>query len=379
MPPIESTAFAPAERASADVLDGQARLVQGVEQIGRMLDAITEIVLILNPQRQIVYGNRNAIELLGLDGPGQVLGKRPGEALACIHACEAPGGCGTVEFCSTCGAVEAILAAVQGRSSVKECRVDRGADHEAMDLRVRATPLMLDGQRFTVFAAADISHEKRRRVLERVFFHDVMNTAGGLNMLVEHLVRKAEPPTRGAAIEIAHGVNQLVEEIASQRDLMSAESRELGVRPILVSSRQLLDQAAQNYRHYESLAGVAVKVDEQSHDVAMKTDCGILGRVLGNMLKNALEACRSGQAVLAGCRAVDGGVQFWVHNPSFIPREVQLQLFQRSFSTKGAGRGLGTYSMKLLTERYLKGQVSFTSTPEAGTTFTAVYPLELEQ
>ena len=96
------------------------------------------------------------------------------------------------------------------------------------------------------------------------------------------------------------------------------------------------------------------------------------------MLKNALEACRSGQSVLAGCREVGGCVQFWVHNPSFIPREVQLQLFQRSFSTKGTGRGLGTYSMKLLSERYLKGQVFFTSTPEAGTTFTAAYPLELE-
>ena len=65
----------------------------------------------------------------------------------------------------------------------------------------------------------------------------------------------------------------------------------------------------------------------------------------------------------------DEWVTFWVHNPGFMPREVQLQLFKRSFTTKGAGRGLGTYSMKLLTERYLKGQISFTSTEADGTTF----------
>ena len=43
-----------------------------------------------------------------------------------------------------------------------------------------------------------------------------------------------------------------------------------------------------------------------------------------------------------------------------MPRQVQLQIFKRSFSTKGAARGLGTYSMRLLSERYLKGVVSFT-------------------
>lgn len=41
-----------------------------------------------------------------------------------------------------------------------------------------------------------------------------------------------------------------------------------------------------------------------------------------------------------------------------MPRTSQLQIFQRSFSTKGKGRGLGTYSIKLLTERYLKGTAS---------------------
>jgi signal transduction histidine kinase len=49
-------------------------------------------------------------------------------------------------------------------------------------------------------------------------------------------------------------------------------------------------------------------------------------------------------------------------------------MFQRSFSTKGAGRGLGSYSVKLLSERYLNGKVSFTSSEDEGTTFIARYP-----
>ena len=96
-------------------------------------------------------------------------------------------------------------------------------------------------------------------------------------------------------------------------------------------------------------------------------------RILGNMIKNALESSEIGEAVIIGCKKVllkdCEYVQFWVNNQSVIPRSVQLQIFQRSFSTKGGNRGLGTYSMKLLGERYLDGHVGFTTHEKDGTTF----------
>lgn len=63
-----------------------------------------------------------------------------------------------------------------------------------------------------------------------------------------------------------------------------------------------------------------------------------------------------------------------MHNPTLIPGSVQLQIFQRSFPTKGPGHGLGTYSMKFISERYLNGQVYFESNAENGTTFFAEFP-----
>ena len=53
-----------------------------------------------------------------------------------------------------------------------------------------------------------------------------------------------------------------------------------------------------------------------------------------------------------------------------------MQIFQRSFSTKGQpGRGIGTYSIKLFGETYLGGR-GFVSPAEApeGTTFSIVLP-----
>jgi sensor histidine kinase regulating citrate/malate metabolism len=50
--------------------------------------------------------------------------------------------------------------------------------------------------------------------------------------------------------------------------------------------------------------------------------------------------------------------------------EISNRLFQRNFSTKSeAGRGIGTYSMKLFGEKVLGGKVSFTSSEEDGTLF----------
>jgi sensor histidine kinase regulating citrate/malate metabolism len=63
-------------------------------------------------------------------------------------------------------------------------------------------------------------------------------------------------------------------------------------------------------------------------------------------------------------------IRFRVKNVGVMPHDVQMQIFQRSFSTKGRGRGIGTYSIRLLTENYLKGKVSFTSNEVEGTVFS---------
>jgi len=76
------------------------------------------------------------------------------------------------------------------------------------------------------------------------------------------------------------------------------------------------------------------------------------------MLENALEATSECDIITLGCKLYNRNIEFWIHNPGFIPREVQMQIFQRSISTKDPDRGVGTYSMKLLSS-FLKVQLVF--------------------
>jgi sensor histidine kinase regulating citrate/malate metabolism len=101
--------------------------------------------------------------------------------------------------------------------------------------------------------------------------------------------------------------------------------------------------------------------------------------VLGNLIKNGLEAGGSGNWVTVGCCDEGDAVAFTVSNPAVMPEDTQLQLFNRRFSTKGKDRGLGTYSVKLLTEAYLGGTVSFVSRESEGTVFTLHIPKEPPQ
>jgi signal transduction histidine kinase len=379
MTPSLATQFAPAERAAPEHVQEQARQLQNHPLMQNILDGLPEPVLILNAWRQIVGANRIILQFLEAPDQESILGLRPGEALHCIRARLTAGGCGTTEFCTTCGAVEAILASLQGAQSAWECRIlyEKGEAVEALDLLVWATPLVFNQEQFTMFVVTDIGHEKRRRVLERLFFHDLNNIISGLVGFAELLQEADAAESLQFSREILRLTERLISEINAQRELLAAENKELQVNLSRVDSLPFLEEIINNYARHEAAGDRRLRLDPEAAEISLETDRTLLGRVIGNMVKNALEACQAGDTVTLGCRAAAGGVEFWVHNPAFIPRRVQLQVFQRSFSTKAKDRGLGTYSMKLLSETYLQGRVSFTSTPEAGTIFAATYPQSL--
>jgi signal transduction histidine kinase len=372
---VETTEFAPADRTAPERLKQLRGQFRGNTLALSLLDGMPDAAMVLDRNRQVVAANKSAVSLLGLGGDEQLLGLRPGEMVGCIRAQEAPGGCGTKADCAQCGAVLAILETLgHQRQAKQECRIRiaAGDGEAALDFAVLTTPITVDDQDFVVAALRDISDDKRRRVLERVFFHDVMNTAGGLQGLADLLGDEDDPElVEEYLADVQRLSEQVVDEIRSQRLLMAAEGGELELSEELCDVDSLLEEVAASYRHHAVCEGHQIVVRAVGTG-SIVSDRSLLRRVLGNLLKNAIEATPAGgTVVMAAERPADDHVQLTVFNPTVMTEPVKAQIFQRSFSTKGgSGRGIGTYSIKLFAEGALGGKVTFRSEPGEGTTFT---------
>jgi hypothetical protein len=364
---------APSARAREEALAAQIAQLSDLSLVGALLDATGACVCILNEHRQIVFGNAALRSLIGPVGVQSLLGQRPGEALMCLNAARCPGGCGTALECGTCGAVQAILECQRSDMiAERECliAVCRDAALGTLEVAVRASPLVLGGERFTILALRDLSAEKRRDALERVFLHDLANTVSPLLAWSEVLVQRVTGEAEGIAKRLAALAERLRKEIEQQRVLLQAERGTLAIKCDTVQPNDVCESALRVVEGYAETQGKVLQLEIKASRGSLVTDESLLVRVLVNMLKNAIEATPTGGTVRLQMTDSVDACEFRVWNGGWIQPPIAHQIFKRSFSTKGErGRGLGTFSMKLFGERYLGGKVGFSSSERDGTTF----------
>ena len=225
----------------------------------------------------------------------------------------------------------------------------------------------------------DYGPEKVRRHIERQFFHDILNIAGGLKGCAALLRKELGDDSNG---ELAGLIDQsaieLLSEIQWHQKLLHAEAGQLLVQRTPVQSLELIQTAVAEYRSRSDSTGRIIVVDPLSEDVRMETDPAILLCVLGSMLKNALTATRTGGTVMVGCQVTQGGIEFCVEDSHVIPDAAQAQVFRYLASSTDGGRALRNHCIKLMTEQYLGGSVRFESNPLHATHFMACLPLAMD-
>lgn len=370
------THFASPYRETKENIEKIFDQLKTIPYVVEFLNSLPVISFILNHNRQIVFSNRCFGESLHVSDIKSLLGLRPGEAFNCIHSRDTLGGCGTSESCQVCGTVMAILECQRLNKRVQQeasLSAMVGTKRVAFDLLISATPFRFMEHPLVIVSLTDISHEKRRKNLERIFFHDVLNTAGNIHNLSE-ILYQSNPESYQELFDLVYiASSQLVEEIKNQKILLEAETGEFVVQPEKINAKEMVSQVMELFNKQDIVRDITLQI--KAVDIDFETDRVLITRVLCNMVKNALEASEKGGAVSIGCEKRGEHIEFSVHNSAYIPPAIQLQLFQRSVSTKGSGRGLGLYSIKLLSENYLSGKVSFQSSPNNGTTFTASFPL----
>ena len=368
------THFAPAKRTDRETLARLAAQALTDPVVKTVLEAVGGFLVVLDEHRQILAANREFISGLGLRSGDRLTGQRHGEALGCIHAHTGPGGCGTSLHCRHCGAVQAILAAqTTSEAATGECTLAHrdGERVVCAQYRVRITPLPLNGHTVLACVLHDITAARRRELLERIFMHDVRNVLAGLQAWSDQL--REETPSETAQ-NVVRLVEQLVHEVESQSVLLRAEIGDLRAHMRPVSANRVVESVEAMFRNHPCSASMELLAERVPGDRIMTTDESLLVRVLGNMVKNALEASPPRSQVRLWCEATVGGSVFHVHNPGIIPPSVAAHIFQPHFSNKGHNRGFGTYAMRLIGENCLDGRVSFVTDAVEGTEFSIELP-----
>lgn len=364
---------APYRENVADLVSEFKLINQGTVVAG-LMQTVSGLLAVLNEQFQVIAINDAFLQVLGVRRVEEVLGLRLGETLRCVHAMEEPAGCCTTKFCESCGAAIALVASLaQKEPAERICALRAHRNGEVVDvaLLVRAHAVRLGDFRFILVHAQDITQQQRLAALEQTFFHDVNNLLLQLSSASELLVD--EHPS-DLAVAVRQTVQRLSREVDIQRCL--SERRSDTFKPAMrrVPVRGVMKGLRAFFARHPAARGKTLRV-EDGETFEVTTDETLLHRVLNNMVVNALEASAEEEEVRVWVEREAGRAVFCVRNARPIPEAVALRIFQRNFSTKAqAGRGIGTYSMKLFGETFLGGKVSFTSVPEQGTVFRLALP-----
>jgi hypothetical protein len=288
---------APETQAQAQRLAAEPVLAQAVE-------ALAEAVAVLNSRRQVVFAN-DAFRRMAA-AARLPIGLKPGEVFGCPHA-QSPGGCGESAECASCGASQVFLEARdRGQARRRDCVIAGRDGRRAVpfDLEASGTPFRLGQESFVLLTLRDVSQQKHKAALERIFFHDILNTASSLKLYLSLLASSQPAESIRLLADLGAIADSLVEEIQSQKQLVNAENRTLRVSPSPISSRQLAGELLAAFARARAAGPLGLA--PEAEDFAFASDAAILRRVLGNMLRNALEAAPPGGPVTLGF-ARDGG------------------------------------------------------------------------
>lgn len=348
--------------------------------ITEAMDLTGVMILVINDTRQIVYANQLMLKAFQVESLNQVLGQRPGEAIRCVHAHDSPGGCGTGPACANCSAVNLILRGMaSGIPEEDEVAIMRGSSGvvSAVNMKIRVVPYDLAKETYYLLSLQDNTDRIRRRELERTFFHDILNATGAIKNYLSLVLEDAPESLQTDVSFLDTALAETIEDIKVQRSLGDAEDGDYPVELHPVSPEAIGASVMAYFRFHKERECAQISLNVPSNASLILTDPRLLRRILINMVKNALEASNPADSIVLGYERLSDSPyagRFSVSNPGVMPEAVKERIFMRSFTTKGRGRGLGTYSMKLFGETYLRGKVGFTSNLETGTEFYIMIP-----
>ena len=211
-------------------------------------------------------------------------------------------------------------------------------------LSVRDAYTTLKGRRVRIVAISDIKGELANQEIDswvkliRVLTHEIMNTITPIVSLSEVMLTQAEGGRKVELEVINRTSKELVRFVENYRKFTHVPTpvpQLFYVKPFLERMARLAEQRMK--------PGCTVGVDVSPEDLLVYADEGLIGRVVSNLLKNAVEAVGGDGSV--SVRAYTGDddkvVVDVTDDGEPIPDDVAAHVFVPFFTTKKDGSGVG--------------------------------------
>jgi PAS domain S-box-containing protein len=368
---LESVAFALAPMVE------NTRLVHELSRSQRLiadvLDSIPSGLLAVGPSGETLSLNRTGQDLLGMSEDAAIslpVGELIGEDAASLIA-------GTLDSGQPVLRRETILRSPAGmtlpvRVTTSRLRDESGRAYGAIATFLDLTPLR--------------AAEERARQLDQLaalgrftssVAHEIRNPLTGIGMGVRRLSRALSgQPGEAENVEFVVGEIRRLDRIV-QELFDVTHPRKLDLAPRALADT--LKRAQKSVAGVLEERGVSVTCEAAPELPAVPHDADQMQQVFINLLKNAAEASPAGSCIsvrLARSVAPEGSVLVSVHDEgSGMDADTQLTLFEPFFTTKPKGTGLGLYITHEIVKRH-GGNLTFTSDPGRGATFTVELPLD---
>jgi len=182
------------------------------------------------------------------------------------------------------------------------------------------------------------------------------------------------------ARELHDSAAALVQLVTAVLDLSRLDAGKIDLMESELTVAAILEEEVRQLQPLAMRKNIDLSCHVAQTDLKIRGDRIKLGRVLGNLISNAIKFTPAGSVrVTAGCTA-DGSLNIDVaDNGIGVPVEHQTRIFdefaQISRSDRNAGAGLGLSISKRLIG-LMGGTISVRSEPGRGSTFTVTLPAE---
>ncbi len=215
--------------------------------------------------------------------------------------------------------------------------------------------------------------------------HDIRTPANAISLMAELILRTASNPAMVGQIpqmagELQSSAATLVELVSDVLDVARFDSGKIELQESEFSlaalfndeGRQLLPMAREKHLKFE--------IEPPREPIWLRTDRVKLGRVIANLLGNAIKFTTRGEISLGAGKIPDGGVRIYVSDTGVgIGPEHSARIFDEFYQLRNPerdrnkGTGLGLAISKRLVDA-MGGTIEVESTPGKGSVFSVTLP-----